>query len=519
MRTFNLRLVLTLLAALASIALHASAEDAGTSSGGATSSPTDDQTIATTTNISTTTTTTSGSTITPEQKSTTTPKPSTTSTTTTTKKPKPFVLNDCPTTCSCDGRRVDCDNANLKSLPNLSKTSFVEFSFKNNPAITSVNLNSFPFSTELIDLSKNEFKIIERASKRSLDGFPKLKTFNLTQGQLDSIANLTMWRMPQLSVLDLSYNPIKEINQPILFKSLKTLRMDGLVLTSLNDTVFNMLNDLEVLSLSKSIAKMSSVQLPNQIFSKNQKLKVLDLSFNNLVDVPVALRSVNSVEELCLDGNFMTSLRPSDLINKSALVKLELSQCPYLTEIDDYAFENMPNLKKLILSSNPRLREISREAFVSKQTSEDSSEEVNNNKILHELDLIDLSGNNFTTLHDPTKFKSISFKQILLNDNPWNCDCNLAWLSSMPASLSSTMHCKTPALYRDIEVSQFIKTVECDERELNYQKIVLVSFLIFLLVLTIAVFAQKADLCRRFQMRDQYGTIYYTKASFPTEAV
>lgn len=91
----------------------------------------------------------------------------------------------------------------------------------------------------------------------------------------------------------------------------------------------------------------------------------------------------------------------------------------------------------------------------------------------------------------------------------------------MPATtIGPLMHCKTPAMYKDMEVSQFIQTIDCDPAETNYQRVVLASFLIFLLVLAIAVFLQKAnlDFCRRFQ-KDQYGTIYYTKASFPTEQV
>lgn len=503
------KLIIALLAALAN-ALSIPAEDADASSGIITTSPWPiiDSNTTTSTNI------------TSEQRSTTNLIRNGTAIPKATKRPKPIALNDCPTECRCDDRRVDCDNARYKTIPSLSKTSYVEFSFKDNP-ITSVSLNSFPPSTESIDLSNNLLKIIDRppASKRSSDGLPKLNTLNLNHGQLENISNLTMWKLPQLLELDVSGNPIKEINQPITFKSLKTLIMDSLVLTNLNESVFSMLNDLEHLYLHKSIMNLPSTQLPNQIFSKNLKLKRLDLSYNRLPDVPVALRSINTLEWLRLDGNWMTSLRPSDFLNQTHIDELNIKSCPYLTEVNDYTFGDMPNLTKLILSDNPKLRKISMDAFVSKSMLMDSSDDVNENKILHELDLIDLSRNNLTTLHDPRRFKSISFKKIILQNNPWTCDCNLSWLSSMPMSLRSTMHCMTPALYKDIEVSQFIKTVECDESELNYQKIVLVSFLVFLLVLTIAVFAQKTDLCRRFQMRDQYGTIYYTKASFPTETV
>lgn len=442
----------------------------------------------------------------------------TTTTTTTTPKPSPksskskskitvdntaIKGTDCPLECSCVERRVTCDEKKLTAIPNLSKmTNITVVSLRNN-LISQVDFNLLPNGNlESLDLYNNTIKSIYLPTKKNESALSKLKTLNLGTNQLANLtANWTAWKLTSLENLDLSYNPMEELG-PQAFnntKNLQTLRIDQTKLKSIQESAFSPLTQLNNLTMVG--VKLSINQLGDKQFMNNQQLEYLDLTDNGLIEVPIALRRTASIKTLILNENLMTSLRQSDFVNRSNLVTLEIKRCPKLTKIDEFAFSDLDNLKKLVITDNPKLRIVSKEAFKSDK--------------LHKLDVLDLTGNNITTMSNPLEFPSVSFEKILLGNNPWDCNCDVSWLRLL-SQKSLPIHCKTPEQFKDIESSQYFLSTDC-ETDSSYHTVVVTGFLIFLFVLLAAVFIQKSDICRRLLWKDQYGTIYYTKASFPPE--
>lgn len=374
--------------------------------------------------------------------------------------------SDCPEGCSCNDKKVSCRK--LKSIPSMLKSSSATEVDLCDSNLDSMDFSLLPATLEQLDASNSTIKII--SIPRKLETLRKL---NLSNNQLELLKDLS--KLPSLEVLDLSNNPIKNIND-----------------------AFAPLTQLKTLNLSGIKAPFNHGQ-----FSQNQKLQVLDLSNCGLVDVPPAIRNTNSIKRLTMNGNNMTSLRQSDFMNCTSIEYLEMRKCPHLKKIDESTFSRMGNLKNLVISDNPKLCSISPEAFMSPKNID--------------AEMIDLRNNNISTLPDLRTFPSLNFETMLLSGNPWLCNCDLNWLETFPKLHRSPMHCKRPEQFKDMLVSQFLSVTDCDMVESNYHIFILTGFLLFLFGLLVAVVVQKSDMFRRFLWKDQYGTIYYTKANFPQD--
>lgn len=416
---------------------------------------------------------------------TTTPAPKTSSTTTTLKpssKPVPCVQN-----CTCTQTRMDCSSRGLFEVPKLSKvvSSIVEFSFANN-SLSAVDLKQFPMaSVSSLNFSRNRISSLAGPTKKQNE-LNNLLSLDLSQNELSSLAMLGQYKMPELETLNLARNR----------------------LSSINATDLNQMGSLRELNLSQALR----TKLPDLVLAKLTNLDELDLSGNDLVDVPEALRAAPSITRLLLNRNSMTSLRPSDLLEKEALKHLEISACSQLMRIDSLAFGKLPALETLVITDNKRLSELAADSF--------HTFDANGLKVAgqHEaLRSVDLRNNNLQVV--PAELQQLK-APLRLAGNPLDCSCQLHWLLNATRQIGAQpLHCASPSKYKDLEVSQVLATFSCQPEESMMQRFVLVVFLLFLVVLTVAVFVQRADICRRLQWRDQYGTIYYTKARFPTEQV
>lgn len=409
---------------------------------------------------------------------------------------------DCPAECICSDRKISCDDKKFKSIPDLRKsTNITEISFRNN-SLEVLDFAQLPIgSLESLDVSSNFIKTLVAPTKK-VDTLAKLKVLNLANNMIDNLQNFSAWKFPILDTLDLSENAFEDIGSLAFnnVRNITTLKLENNDIKSIQESTFQYLTQLKFLNMSTALRK---IHLGDKQFVNNQKLEVLDLTDNALIEVPFALRSTSSIRTLILNANSMTSLRQSDFINRSELTYLSIRECPKLTKIDEMAFSELYSLKTLIVAGNTNLQFISKDAFKSERE--------------HRLDLLDFSGNNLTTITDPLEFSSLNFSQIRLNNNPWNCNCDLKWLLTFPVNRRSPMHCKTPDQYKDIEMSNFFSTIDCEVEDSNAHKIILLGFLIFFLGLVVSIFAQKSDAFRRLFWKDKYGTIYYTKASFPPE--
>ncbi|KAK7121506.1 hypothetical protein R3I93_022557 [Phoxinus phoxinus] len=218
----------------------------------------------------------------------------------------------CPSVCSCNVNQTDCSDLNqLASLNSI--------------------LDQLPFNTSYLNLSKNNFTIVEPGS----------------------FSNLSI-----LQHLDLSRN----------------------LLSTINPGSFSNFSGMVHLDLSRNL--LSTVS-PSS-FSQLNNLEFLDLSENVLVRLPVSLFSdLGSLTELVLRDNRLKELNPDQFKGLTELRHLDLS----LNSLISMPTHLLDGLRNLVWLS--------------------------------------LVGNKLRTLQRTTLEPATALQNLLLDGNPWNCNCNL----------------------------------------------------------------------------------------------
>ncbi|KAK3604453.1 hypothetical protein CHS0354_015627 [Potamilus streckersoni] len=82
---------------------------------------------------------------------------------------------------------------------------------------------------------------------------------------------------------------------------------------------------------------------------------------------------------------------------------------------------------------------------------------------LSKLKTVDLSTNSLTTIPSGSFDSLIALTNLNLDNNPWNCTCDLAWLSTwmLYTGVSSTVTCNTPATYKGLSLGRTITALGC----------------------------------------------------------
>ncbi|XP_042608960.1 leucine-rich repeat and transmembrane domain-containing protein 2-like [Cyprinus carpio] len=176
--------------------------------------------------------------------------------------------------------------------------------------------------------------------------------------------------------------------------------------TTVEPGSFSNFSDLLHLDLSRNLL---SVVFPSS-FSHLNKLQVLDLSENLLVRLPINLFSgLNSLTELVLRDNRLKELNPDQFKGLTELRRLDLS------------FNSLCSVPTHLLDG------------------------------LQNLVWLSLMGNKLKTLQRTSLEPATALQQLLLDGNPWNCNCNLIplkhwleWIAYTGGSIDSA-NCSFPA--------------------------------------------------------------------------
>uniref|UniRef100_A0A671PPH9 Leucine-rich repeats and transmembrane domains 2b n=1 Tax=Sinocyclocheilus anshuiensis TaxID=1608454 RepID=A0A671PPH9_9TELE len=200
--------------------------------------------------------------------------------------------------------------------------------------------------------------------------------------QLESLDSILEQLPFDTSYLNLSNNNFTTVEPGSFsnFSGLLYLDLSRNLLSSINAGCFSNLSRLLHLDLSRNL--LSSVF--SSSFSHLNNLEVLDLSENLLVRLPVNLFSdLGSLTELALRDNRLKELNPDQFKGLTEIRRLDLS-LNSLSSVPTHLLDGLQNLVWL-----------------------------------------SLMGNRLRTLQQTSLEPATALQHLLLEGNPWNCNCNL----------------------------------------------------------------------------------------------
>lgn len=258
-----------------------------------------------------------------------------------------------------------------------------------------------------------------------MEGLDSLQTLIIRDNNILLIPGSALGRLPKLSNLYLDYNRVAALSSDILgsiqaedirymslsrnvirelpggsfqmFKNLLFLDLSGNSLAILNAEMFvGLENSLMELKLSQNkITNIGNIPL------KLTQLRRLDLSHNNIVDIPRnAFDGVENLVYLNLSNNHHLAPMPSSIINPlTKLQSFDLSNVGLRTVQSDL-FSKSPNLKTIFLRNN-KISELADGTFSN----------------LRNLTNVDLSFNNIMTIRPGTFINAMNIRFLSLKGN------------------------------------------------------------------------------------------------------
>ncbi|XP_076971086.1 leucine-rich repeat transmembrane protein FLRT1 [Tamandua tetradactyla] len=324
----------------------------------------------------------------------------------------------CPSVCRCDHGFIYCNDRGLTSIPADIPDDATTLYLQNN------QINNAGIPQDL--RAKVNVRVIY-LYENDLDAFPvnlprSLRELHLQDNNVRAIARDSLARLPLLEKLHLDDNSVSTV--------------------SIEEDAFADSGRLKLLFLSRNHLSSIPSGLP-------RTLEELRLDDNRISTIPLhAFKGLHSLRRLVLDGNLLANQR-----------------------IADDTFSRLQNLTELSLVRNslaaPPLHLPS--AHLQKLYLQDNAiSHVPPNTLarMRELERLDLSNNNLTTLPRGLFDDLESLAQLLLRNNPWFCGCNLMWLRDWVKARAAVVNvrglmCQGPEKVRGMAIKDI--TSEMDE--------------------------------------------------------
>ncbi|XP_069479438.1 leucine-rich repeat-containing protein 4C [Ambystoma mexicanum] len=258
-------------------------------------------------------------------------------------------------------------------------------------------------NTRLLNLHENQIQIIK------VDNFKHLRHLEILQLSRNHIRNIEIGafnNLANLLTLELFDNRLTTIPNGAFeyLSKLKELWLKNNPIESIPSYAFNRIPSLRRLDLGE-MKRLSYIS--EGAFEGLTNLRYLNLALCNLREIP-NLTPLVKLDELDLSGNHLSVLRPGSFQGLTHLLKLWIMNSQ-IQIIERNTFDDLQSLVELNLSHN------------------------NLTLLPHDL---------FTPLHH--------LQRIQLHHNPWNCNCDILWLSWWLKEIVTTgstccARCSTPS--------------------------------------------------------------------------
>ena len=220
----------------------------------------------------------------------------------------------CSLKCYCDYNKVQCNNKNLLTFPNLksipNEVKWLDFNRNRikNLTIGQKTKHTFPNATHF-HLDYNNLRVLPGRKHSFLSAFTGLQFLSFTHNSIIKIAVDAFSEFHHLQQILLSYNKIGNVGAQIFTKliQLQVLRLDGNQLKDIDENAFCGLANLKYLNLSANL--LNTVR--SIWFKELVSLQTLLLGNNRIsAFIPDYFWWPNSLTTLDLQSNKLTMIPP-----------------------------------------------------------------------------------------------------------------------------------------------------------------------------------------------------------------
>jgi hypothetical protein len=185
--------------------------------------------------------------------------------------------------------------------------------------------------------------------------------------------------------------------------------------------------------------------------------------------------SKEKLKHLILSGNPIRYLSSHSFQNVHNVEELVMEDLPYFSKVDEFAFFGFSHLRKLSLEGCKNLSTFHANAF-------GVNVQINETDLV--LENLNLKGCNLRTLNSSLYAVFENLKELSLDGNPFNCDCEVKWISEL--QLDKDLRCYRPEEFQGMllsEISNEEEELKCSKMSRFMGKLLNAMILIALLIL------------------------------------
>ncbi|KAH1185481.1 leucine-rich repeat neuronal protein 3 [Mauremys mutica] len=382
---------------------------------------------------------------------------------------------DCPQSCTCEIRpwfsprsiymeapTVDCNDLGLVNFPTRLPADTQVLLLQTNNIAKIEHSVDFPVNLTGLDLSQNNLSSVISINLRKM---PQLLSVYLEENKLTELPEECLSGLNNLQELYINHNLLSTIASGafIGLDNLLRLHLNSNSLQMINSKWFEAIPNLEILMIGENpiikieemnfkplinlrslvLAGVNLTQIPDNALVGLDNLESISFYDNRFVKVPhVALQKVTNLKFLDLNKNPINRIRRGDFSNMLHLKELGINNMPELISIDSLAVDNLPDLRKIEATNNPRLSYIHPNAFYK----------------LPKLESLMLNSNALSALYRNTIDSLPNLKEISIHSNPIRCDCVIRWINMNKTNIRfmepDSLFCVDPPEFQGQNVRQ-----------------------------------------------------------------